>query len=205
MPARPNYVAVGKRLQVTSLTGDKDQEITIKTSGNSTTSNRYNAIHERVGQVELSKSDLSADATHIAKAVFATNLVIATGRVSSTLPAAVMEDFKSVGQGISIRITHLQMSVTRELTVTASYQRLAEGTDSPFIEKVMALGEKVNGKAPILGGGRWTDGDPFGKTGSLTAKFKLDGEQTHQSFRFDIVTESQTKNISIEVKNIFKR
>ena len=71
--------------------------------------------------------------------------------------------------------------------------------DKSFIEAVYVY--SLEGKE--LGGGRWTDGDPFGKTGTLTYRIKIDGDQVHQFFRFRIVTDSTSKTVAFECKGIF--
>ena len=162
---------------------------------------RNNAIHDGVGQVELARTQLPIDATRIRAITLGTEVVLAEERVATELPAAVMEDFRDIGNNIAVRITSLRMSSGRELTVNLSFERSVKGAGGAFIEKIFAL--DPDGK--VLGGGRWTDGDPLGEKGTWTAKFKLAGDQVHQSFRFDIVTKSSSHKVAFEVKDIFKR
>ncbi|MCG3180393.1 MAG: hypothetical protein BIFFINMI_02753 [Phycisphaerae bacterium] len=200
VPSDADVAAVYKRLRVNKITDEKGEDITPKISPYSSYA-AYNAIHEGVGQVEVPRIELLRDATRIGTLTLDTDVIIARKRVQVSLPAVVMEDFKDIGQGISVRITNLQMSSSRQLTVTLSYKRTTAGTGSPFIEQVFAL----DPGGTTLGGGRWTEGEPFGKTGTYTAKFPLSGDQVHSAFRFEIVTESETRDVTFEVKDIFKR
>jgi len=199
VPTTLDVVAVVARFRLRSATDDKGANVSIKPAAVGQI--KYNAIHGQVGQVELPKTDLPLDATRIGTIVLDADIVIAGERDYATLPAVVMEDFKDLGHGVSIRITSLQMSADRELSVTLSYKRAAANTSSPFMEQVYAVAPD----GQDLGGGRWTEGDPFGKTGTYTAKFKLAGKQTHQSFRFQLVTKSESRKVSFEVSNIFVR
>ncbi len=197
-PARMDVVAVDKRFVIRALADDKGGEITFKSSAATTAV--HNAIFDQVGQVELPRTDLSRDASAIAGMTAEAVIVIAQKRDKFKLPAVVMEDFKDVGNGISVRINSLSMNAKRELTVVLDYKRADATTESPFIEKIYALDPQGN----ALGGGRWTEGDPFGQTGKWTAKFKLAGDQVHQSLRFDVVTQSEARSLTFEIKKIFK-
>ena len=199
VPAALDVVAVSKQFQIAMMTDSAGKPVALKPV--STWGLRNNAIHHGVGQVELPRIELPIDATKIRAVKFTTEVVIAEERVTAELPAVVMEDFKNVGNDISIRITNLRMSTGRELTVNLNFKRSDTGVGSAFIEKIFAL----DADRKELGGGRWTEGDPLGKTGTWTAKFKLSGDQRHQSFRFDIVTKSKSRKLAFEVKDIFTR
>lgn len=195
-----DVVAVDKRLRIAALVDDKGADMAVKPPGAGVTV-QHNAIIEQVGQVELPRTELPRDASAIGSMTAEAVIVLAQKRDKFKLPAVVMEDFKDVGNDISVRITSLQMNSGRELTVVLDYKRADATTTSPFIEKIYAL----DPKGVVLGGGRWTEGDPFGKTGKWTAKFKLAGDQVHQSLRFDVVTQSEARSLSFEIKKIFKR
>ncbi|MEI8195980.1 MAG: hypothetical protein WCI73_08740 [Phycisphaerae bacterium] len=199
VPDDLDVAAVAKQFQIMSMTDAAGAAVLFRQPVTWSTSQRYNAIHDGVGQVELPRLELPLDATRIGSIKFGTDVVIAEERVTAVVPAVVMEDFKEIGHDISIRITNLQMSVGRELTVNLNFKR-PEVTGA-FIEKIFA----VDPDGKDLGGGRWTQGDPLGTTGAWIAKFKLLGEQRHQSFRFDIVTKSKMHKLSFEVKGIFAR
>ena len=199
VPSDQDVVAVWKQIQIDKMIDAAGNAVSLKPAR--TYGQRNNAIHNGVGQVELYRTELPLDATRIASVTFNTEVVIAEERTTVEVPAVVMEDFKDVGNGLAIRITNLRMSTGRELTVSLNFKRSSDGVGGAFIEKIFALDPDHKD----LGGGRWTDGDPIGKTGIWTAKFKLSGDQTHQSFRFDIVTKSHSRRLTFEVKDIFKR
>jgi hypothetical protein len=200
-PVKLDVVAVEKRLLIHSLVDDQGAEIALKPHGAGSKS-IHNAIIAQVGQVELPKTELPRGASWIGTMTVDAVIVIALKREreSVKLPAVVMEDFKDIGNGISVRIASLQMKPNRELAVAMDYKRADATTSSPFIEKIFALDPKGN----ELGGERWTEGDPFEKTGRWTAKFKLSGDQVHQSFRLAVVTQSEARTVSFEVKKIFR-
>jgi hypothetical protein len=202
VPARHDLdvVAVESRLHIAALVDDKGADMAVKAAGPGATV-QHNAIIEQVGQIELPRTDLPRDASAIGSLTAEAVIVLAQKRDKFKLPAVVMEDFKDVGNDILVRITSLQMNTSRELTVVLDYKRPEANTTAPFIEKIYAL----DPKGAVLGGGRWTEGDPFGKTGKWTAKFKLSGDQVHQSLRFDVVTQSEARSLSFEVKKIFRR
>jgi hypothetical protein len=215
-PAKVDAVAVAKKCEMKSALDDKGQDVikpaklpkvgaggipgaTPSLGSPSYKTGSYNAIHANVGQVEVSKTDLIRDATKIKKMTVETEVVIAKKRVEAKLPAVVMEDFKDLNEGVSVRITGLQMSTKRELTVNAAYKRNAPGSEMPFIEAIYA----TDPEGKEIGGGRWTEGDPFGKQGTMTYKFKLAGDQVHSSLRFIIVSESTSKALTFELAGIF--
>ncbi|MDD4890190.1 MAG: hypothetical protein PHU85_09690 [Phycisphaerae bacterium] len=206
-PADMDVVAVFKKLRIRSIADAKGADMSVKsgtgTAGGPMVSSfgAYNAIHRNVGQVELPRTELAKDATLIGTLGLETDVVIAKKREEVRLPAIVMEDFKDVGQGVSIRIRSLTMSTARELTVALDYKRLDSTPTVPFIEQVFAM----DPLGKDLGGGRWTEGDPMGKTGTWTSKFTLAGTQVHQSFRFLLVTQSDVKRLSFDVKDMFNR
>jgi hypothetical protein len=199
VPADQDVVAVSKQFQISAMTDIAGKSGALKRA--SAPSQRNNAIHDGVGQVELPRTDLPIDATRIRAMQFTTEVVVAEKRVTTELPAVVMEDFKDIGNDISVRITSLRMSAGRELTVNLNFKRSDAGVGSAFIEKIFAL----DADRKELGGGRWTEGDPLGKTGIWTARFRLSGDQRHQSFRFDIVTKSKSRKLAFDVKDIFTR
>ncbi len=193
-PTDLDVVAVQKRFRIASVVDDKEAEMGGRaTTGYSVSAaDAYSAIHDQVGQVELPRTDLLRDASKIRTMTVESEIIIAAKRVEVTLPAVVMEDFKDVGQGVSIRITSLQMSAGRDLSVTMSYKRPAAGANGAFIEKVFA----ADPGGRDIGGGRWTSGNPFSTAGTFTGKFKVDTSLRHQSFRIELVTECEIRKVS---------
>lgn len=198
-PPKLDVVALWKQVMIVSMTDDANHPV--QTKPMRVFGDRHNAIHFGVGQVELPRTQLPIDATRIRAITFGTQVVVAEERTTTEIPAAVMEDFKPIGSDIEVRITSLRMSTGRELTVQLNFRRAGKGISGAFIERIFAL----DPRGEVLGGGRWTDGDPLGAKGTWTAKFKLAGDQVHQSFRVDIVTKSSTHKVAFDVEGIFKR
>jgi hypothetical protein len=206
VPARRSLdvVAVRTRMQIDSLTDDKDAAIDLKPASGGAAAAKYNAVIDQVGQVELPRTELPCDASRIGMAVISVETLLAAKREKARLPAVMTEDFKDIGQGISVRLANLKTSDKQdELSADVNYQRPEAGTTAPFIDRIFV----VDPDGKDIGGGRWTAavGDPFGKTGTLKIKIKLSGEQAHKFFRFELVTQSEARSLSFEVKKIFKR
>ncbi len=158
----------------------------------------YNAFHDAVAYMEVEKFDLSRHPTFMRTLSLQADVLVAVKRQDKIIPACVMEDFQELLDGISVRTTRLEMTKDRELTVVMDYKRPQTGTVGTFIEAIHALAPDNKD----LGGGRWTEGDPFGKYTKFTARFKLAGDQVHKSFRIIFVTESTSRTISMELKDI---
>lgn len=200
-PVDQDVVGVSRRLRVTAVADDKNASmVPYSASGNTglSGSSPFNAVHSHVVQLELPQTALTRDATRISKMTLEAETVTATKRDEVKLPAVVMEDFKDIGQGVSVRITGLTMSAARELTVAVAYKRPDAGVRGSFIEAIHAL----DSEGKDLGGGRWTEGDPFSKVGGWTAKFKIDGARVHQSFRLHLTT-GESRKQTFDVKDIF--
>ena len=158
----------------------------------------YNAFHSSVAYMEVEKFDLLRHPTFIRSLSLQADVLVAVKRQDKTIPAVVMEDFQELLDGMSLRTTKLEMTKDRELTVLMDYKRPEAGTTGTFIEAIHALDPEDKN----LGGGRWIEGDPFGKNGKFTAKFRLAGDQVHKSFRITFVTSSTSRTISMELKDI---
>ncbi len=164
-------------------------------------SDDYNAFHDRIAPVEVEKTEIVRDAWTIQRMELATQVILAEKRSEHVLPAVVMEDYKQIAPGLKVRITSLRMSDDRKLTVRGSYKRIAEGPHKPFVEALYCL----NDDKEVLGGGRWTKGDPTGSSGSLTWSFQLRRRQVHRDIRVVMVTECETQELRFNLKDIFQR
>ncbi len=214
-PPKVDAVALPKNFLVSAILDANGQDMTkpVKTTRQNVSPFKgvaYNAFHPPVGpadanrsspvaQVEVPRQDIIRDATKIKMMKVESEYILAKKRDEAKLPAIVMEDYKDLVDGVSVRITGLDMSNRRELTVRMQYKRPAAGTESAFLEAIYAL--DTEGKS--IGGGRWTEGDPFGKAGTILYRFLLDTDQVHKSFRFVVVTESETKPLTFELRDMF--
>lgn len=215
-PPKVDAVAVPKTFTVSEILDANGQDIlkaskaAARTQTNASKNYTYNAFHNPTGagdagnmnpvaQAEISRQDIVRDVTKIKKMTIHTDVILAKKRSESKLPAIVMEDYKELADGIQVRVMGLEMSSRRELTVRMLYKRPASGPEHPFLEAVYLL--DTEGKN--IGGSRWTEGDPLGKSGSLIFRCLLEAEQVHKTIRIVIVTESETKTISFELKDMF--
>jgi hypothetical protein len=199
-----DVVAVRARAAIDSLTDDKGEAVELKPVSGGQAAAKYNAVIDQVGQVELPRTELPCEASRIGTAVINVEALLAIKREKVRLPAVMTEDFKEIGQGLSVRIGNIKVSDKQdELSAEVSYQRPEAGAAAAFIDRIFV----VDPDGKDIGGGRWTAavGDPFGKTGTLKIKIKLSGEPAHKFFRFETVTQSEARSVSFEVKKIFKR
>lgn len=196
-PANLDVVALRERFDVRTVSNAAGDTM-LSLEGNRSYSSRekYNAVHNGVAQVELNRIDLTADASKIATMTVETEAIIAKKRAEAKLPAVVMEDYQDIGNGVWARISRLDMSRGRELKVTMETRRPGADTRSPFVEAVYAL----DPQGQELGGGRWTEGGTFATQQTWTAKFKLNGTQTHASFRLVLVIQSEQKHLTFEIQ-----
>ncbi len=162
---------------------------------------RYTAVHTRVAQMGLPRTELLANAFLIDKMRVQAEVVIAKKREEKVFAVRGMEDFERVADGLSIRIRNINMSDKRELTVVVKYTRTEAGTRMPFLEAVYAL--DTQGKE--IGGDRWASGDPFATTGELTYKFYLSGDQTHKSLRLVAVTDNAAETVAFDISGAFQK
>lgn len=202
-PPKLDVVAVRKRLQIRQAIDANGRDLVKLVKSPSTepgtTGATYNAFYNSVANVELPISELTRHATAIQRMTLETTVVIASKRESKTVPAVVMEEYRELLEGVYVRVHSLEMTKDRKLTVGMLYKRPEAGTDGPFPEAVYAL--DPNGV--VLGGGRWTEGDPFGKATKFMAEFKLAGDEVHKNFRVTFVTENTTRVIAFEIKDPF--
>lgn len=201
-PKSVDAVCLFERFTVRHAGDENDANILKPARGSSSStyrSGKYNAFIDGVGHAVVYRTELNRDAAKIRKLLLTTEVIVAQTRTEKQVPAVVMEEYGELAPGLTMRVRSLSMSSRRELTVTAEYRRGAAGNTGAFIEAIYAL--DPSGKT--LGGGRWTQGDPLGKSGSVEAKFPLAGSETHKSFRIVVCTKSEIKPVTFEVTGIF--
>ena len=200
IPTGRDIVAMTTKLRPVNAidTGDK-KALRTDRKGGSAWKPTFGPVHDGKIEVELSRTQLLTRPYRLKALRVETYAVIAEARQGKRLDAVVMESTQQLVPGLDIRIRSLQMSKKRELTVVVGYARRASGTTGPFIEEIHAMDK--DGKR--IGGGRWTSGDPFGKIGSLTAKFHAAPGRTHRYFEFVGVTEYSKEKVTLDVKDVF--
>ena len=153
------------------------------------------------GEVELQNTTLIANAHTIRSMTVETEVIMAKKRVSKRLNAVVMKESVDIVEGLALRINSVKLSAKGELTVVAEYTRPMPGPGGPFLEAVYAL----DAEEKKIGGGRWTDGDPFGTKGKITAELKLERGTEHKVLRFVAVTEDESKTLTFKLTKVFQQ
>lgn len=202
-PTGVDAVAVCKEFTVENAWDAKEGNCLLPGSANTRRykKNSFNSFQESSAKVEIRNCRFACQPHAITSMTLSTTVVIGKTRDSGVLPAVVMEQSQSIYDGIRVRIKGLKMESRGKLTLNAEYDRGAAGLSGAFIEAIYAL--DTNGK--VIGGGRWTEGDPFGKTGTLTWEHHIEKGQTHKSFKFIICTEYDTKELRFVVKEICQK
>ncbi len=204
-PDDKDIVAIREKFTVKAAKDDRQQNILKPKRRRSlpftSAKLNYSAFVKRLAPVEVPKTELTRNAHALESMTLGTNVVIAKQRTEKVFTATVMEEFKELSPGLSIRISDLKMGTKRKLRITAEYRRSVAGTSGAFIEDVHVLDKEGN----EIGRGRWTEGTPFGKKGKFIGEYQLSGVQVHESFRFVAVTDYHTKSLTFEVEGVFQK
>ncbi len=153
------------------------------------------------GEIELKNTTLTANAYTIRSMTVETEVIMAKKRASKRLNAVVMKESVDIVDGLTLRISSVKLSAKGELTVVAEYTRPMPGPGGPFLEAVYAL----DAEEKKIGGGRWTDGDPFGTKGKFTAELQLERGTEHKILRFVAVTEDESKILTFKLTKVFQK
>jgi hypothetical protein len=217
-PKDEDAVAVTKELTVSAIVDDEKNtmllpKITSKTAsagGGSTPKglqeyqmNTYTAFPLQNGsaEVEVPTTKIKRSPYMIQEMELKATVILAEERTDKVMPAVIMETPDHVVPGLGLRITTLQLSPTFELTIVVKCDRGRGGPAGPFVEQAWVLDENNE----VIGGGRWTQGDPFGKSGTLTIKINLPKGKNHKSIKFVTCTKYSRKPLTFTVKDIFQR
>jgi hypothetical protein len=163
--------------------------------------NTYATLHDGVAEVEVPQTKLTKSPHTLEEMELKATVVLAEERQEKLLPAVVMEQPAEIVPGIRLRVTGLELSAAREMTITAKCDRPKGGPSGPFVEQVWVLDEN-NEK---IAGARWTQGDPFGQAVTLTAKLTLTGHKVHKSLNFVACTKYSLKTLEYKVGGVFQK
>ena len=205
-PPLRDVVAVKGALEVIEAVGDAEKDVLARTPKRRSRTYRpgtYVPVNQATGQgeVEIRNTTLTANAYTIRTMTVQTEVIMARKRSSKRLNAVVMKDPADIVEGLAVRISAVKLSTKGELAVTAEYTRPVAGAGGPFLEAVYA----IDAEEKKIGGGRWTDGDPFGKKGKFTAELRLERGKTHKCLRFVAVTEDETETLTFKLTKIFQQ
>ena len=143
--------------------------------------------------------ELSDEAINIDRIICTVNVLEVQKRELVDWEAAVSEEYSEAVDGLLVRISGLSLKANREFKIDISYKRSASGLDAPFIEGAQVL--NINNE--VLGGGRWTWGNPLQLNGKFTAKFRLVSPELHHKIRLIIVSETQEIPLEFTITDIF--
>jgi hypothetical protein len=215
-PKDEDAVAVTKELTVTAATDDQQNTMLLPKPppkiGGSTGGSAAKGLQEYLvnsySPFQHGSADVEVPATKIKKSPFRieemdlkATVILAEERQEKVMPAVIMEKLDQVVPGVSLRITTLQLSPTGELTITAKGERDHGGPGGPFVEQAWLLDDS----GESIGGGRWTQGDPFGKTETLTIKIGVPKGKAHKSVKFIACTKYTLKPLAFTITDIFQR
>ena len=154
-----------------------------------------------VAEVEVSKLELKANPYLIDKLETELVVIVAVDRIDKSLPAKVSQTVRELAPGLKARVSSMQISSKRELTVELNCLRQFAGPKGPFIEAIRAIDD--DGKT--IGQARIIDGDPLGQKGKVKANFPLSGKAEPADLIVTIITEAKIRKIPFEITGIFQK
>jgi len=163
--------------------------------------NTYVSIHDGQADVEVPLTKLRANAYAVASMDVGATIVLAKEREGKKVPAAVSANFTEIVPGLSLRITKLEMSADRKLSIVCRYKRPKAGPVGPFVEHVCLLDKA--GK--IIGRGRWGRGDLFGVTGTVSGEMPVPAGAKYEMISFIACTKFELKRKKFTVTGLFQR
>ena len=163
--------------------------------------NTYASIHDGQADVEVPLTKLRANAYAVASMDLAATVILAKEREGKKVPAAVSASFTEIVPGLSLRITKLEMSADRKLSIATRYKRPKAGPVGPFVEHVCLLDKE--GK--IIGRARWKRGDLFGAGGTVSGEMSVPEGRTYEAISFIACTKFERKPVKFTVTGLFQR
>lgn len=205
-PPLRDVVAVKGPLEILEVVDDAGKNVLAPTKRRPTRRYRtgtYVPVSQATscGEVELKSTTLTANPYTIRSMTVETEVIMAKKRVSKRLNAVVMKESVDIVAGLTLRISAVKLSTKGELVVTADYTRLKAGPGGPFLEAVYV----IDAEEKKIGGGRWTDGDPFGTKGKFTAHLQLERGTEHKILRFVAVTEDESAILKFKLTKVFQK
>jgi len=157
-------------------------------------------VIDRRAEVQIDRLALAVNPYMVRSMTAEAQAVIVSDRDSRRLPAAVMETPVELVPGLAARVESVKIGAKRDFTIVVRFARDAEGTVGAFIDQIFILDEDA-GK---LGGGRWTEGNPFAKAGTLTLRGDLAGGASIKYIRLMAATKYELKTVRFRIRDIFQ-
>jgi hypothetical protein len=205
-PASEDAVAVTSEVKVIEALDGEGTNLVKRDRRRSAVSDRYKkgtygGVLDGEAKVAISKLELTANPYTIKTITGEVEVIVAEARENRRLPPLVTEEPQEVVPGLDVKIQSLRLAKDGTLRVVVHCSRASDGKTGPVIEQVWALDE--NGLK--ISGGRWSEGDMFCKTGTLTANLQLSPKKTHKYLRFIAVTRYRAKVLRFQIKGIFQK
>jgi hypothetical protein len=212
-PKEEDAVGVTQKLKVLRIADAQDRSLVKPKppsryggSGTGKQPSRYQAkgytyLHDRIAQVEVPLTELRKNGYTMNEMTLGAISVIAEERKDKDVRAIVMEEPVAVVSGLKVRVTNLQMSRSRELSVTVKCERPKGGAYGPFLERITVLDEE----SKPLASARPSQGDAWAKTSTLTAKLPFPRGKTHKFLRFTACTKFHKTSMTFKVEGIFQK
>jgi len=204
-PEREDVVAVTKALNAVEALDREQTDLIKRDQAKGKTSEKYQRgtftfLRDGTADVEVKDLKLTGNPYRLRSMTVEAKVVVAGQRENKRLAAVVMGQEEELVAGLAVRIESIRVTAKREFTIVVYYKRNAAGPAAPFVEQLQVLDED----GTEIGASRWSEGDPFAETGSLTAKVKLRGQAPHKHVRLVAVTECEAKTLAFQMKNIFQ-
>jgi len=157
-----------------------------------------NAFHALRAASEVDTVELTANPYRIASLRAKATVLFAEDRETIKVSSTPSEDFTDAPGGVRLRVRALRID-RGNARIEVVFERTA-GLGKPFIEAVAALDRD----GEVLGGGRWTEGSPFGDKGDIEAVFSLKGSGIAE-LEVTVVTEHEVRDIELDARHIFQK
>lgn len=172
-----------------------------KYSNDSAWKGEFSAMKILGAEVELKDVKLTSNPYRLKEMVVMGHAVIAQQRATKILEAIVEEDKMPVVAGISLRLSSMKISSSREVQLDIEYER-TEGPSGPILAAVYAIDAQGN----ELGGGVWDKSEGiFASNIKFKGKFPIPTRSKIDKLKLIFVTVYELKPYAFIVKDVFQK
>ncbi len=196
-PRDLDVVCINSSLGVTSIRNRRGDNL-IKDAD--TVSREFTAFHSDTAAVEVPESELTAHPYTIGEFKTRAQVLVARQRQSVEYAGDVMEAPREAPGGMTLRVRSMEIADKGLAEVEVAFKRL-RGLGHPFLESIYALNEA----GEVIGGGRWTDGNPLGEDGRLQTEFQIKPGERWDRVRCVICTEYDVRDVTFTVTDVFQQ
>lgn len=193
---RVDAVCVSKELGVASATGDRRKNYLVNKTK---IGDEYHAFVDGEAKAELGDAELTANPYLVETMEVEANVIIAEKRASVEIdPNVSSEKVNTIG-GMTLRMQSREIKESGEAEIVIAYTR-PDAAGAAFLERV----ELVSERGTVMGGGRWTEGDPFGTKGTWEAAFRIKRGEVLDRVRCHILQRYEFRTVTFEVTDVFQ-